>query len=229
MQLQIVIPARLNSTRIHKKMLQELNIEGVSYSLLEIKILQLLKYFDKNQIFLSYADPEFDFLVEKYSINSSIRSEKYSLKNYEDSVTTHEFMNEIVKDCNSEFIAWVPAVVPFHDGKIIFDAVEEFFKNILLQGYDSLVTVSELKHYFWFNDAPLNYYPDSRHVSSQLLTPVLKVTNGLYLSRLENIRKNGYFLGKNIYKYIVPPICSIDIDEEQDLELATALSHNIKL
>ena len=79
------------------------------------------------------------------------------------------------------------------------------------------MTVTKELGYYWFQSNPLNYFPDCRHVQSQQLDPLYKVTNGLYISSLDSMQYRGYVLGKNPYKFIVPWDAGIDIDTKEDL------------
>lgn len=229
MNLEIVIPIRLNSTRVHHKVEQTICVQGKDLTLVDIKIRQLLQFFSQDQIILSFSEDHFDKYIKQYGIRKSKREDMFSGSGYEDVVTTRKFMQHIVKDCTAEYIGWCTVVTPYHNGEVIKEAYDFYINQAIPSGYDSLVTISNIKHFFWYEDKPLNYYADERHVSSQDLNPLQKVTNGLYLNKLQNYRDLGYFLGKKIYPYAVDEINSIDIDTQRDLDMARALNNLIKI
>lgn len=229
MNLEIVIPIRLNSSRVYQKVEQTICVKGKELTLIDIKIRQLLRFFSKGQIILSYSEDHFDKYVKQYGIKKSKRDNTFSESGYEDVVTTRKFMQHIVKDCSAEYIGWCTVVTPFHNGEVIKEACDFYLKQAIPLGYDSLVTISNIKHFFWYEGKPLNYFADERHVSSQDVNPLQKVTNGLYLNKLKNYMDLGYFLGEKIYPYVVDEINSIDIDTQTDLDMARALNYLIEI
>jgi len=216
-QITAVIPVRLGSTRIKKKVLLPFRYKEKNVSLLELKILQLQEVIATKNIIVSCGESQLADIALSLGCEVSWRDEKFITSNY--TATTEETVREVIKDVKTRFTAWTTAVSPLHSGKI-FEECFRFFLEELPDCYDSLVTVCEQQHYFWYNNTPINYFPDQRHVQSQMLSPVKKVTNGLYLSSTELMNKVGYFLGPNPFLYSVPNQCGIDIDTEFDYQQA---------
>jgi CMP-N-acetylneuraminic acid synthetase len=84
-----------------------------------------------------------------------------------------------------------------------------------------------MKSYFWWKGRPLNYFADKRHVQSQLLDPLHRIANGLYLGKTKELRKAGYFLVEPIKIFEVNEIQAIDIDTVEDLYLAKIVAKSI--
>lgn len=212
-----VIPVRLGSTRIKDKVLLPFNYKGKKVTLLDLKILQLKESLNSENIIISCGEKKLSDIAESHNCQVSWRENKYIEPNYK--VSTEELIREAIKDVKTKYIAWSPVVSPLHSGEI-FNECFDFFLNTMESKYNSLVTVSDNYHYFWYGDKPVNYSPDKNHVQSQLLRPLKKVTNGLYLTSYENMYKAGYFLGDKPFLYSVPEQCSIDIDTYFDYRQA---------
>lgn len=212
-----VIPVRLGSTRIKHKVLLPFNYNGKTVSLLELKILQLKEVLNPENILVSCGESALAEIALAHNCKVSWRDEKFITSNYQTS--TEETIREVIKDVKTKHTAWATAVSPLHSGDI-FSKSFDFYLNKMPSKYDSLLTICEQYHYFWFKNNPVNYFPDNRHVQSQLLSPLKKVTNGLYLCPTLLMRKAGYFLGSNPYLFSVPDKCGIDIDTEFDYQQA---------
>lgn len=210
-----VTPVRLGSTRVKQKVLLPLRISGVEQSLLVHKLQNLKRIF--SNVIVSCGEEEIAEIAFKNGCTVSWRERRFIEPEYK--VTTRESITEVVKDVTTEFTAWCPVVVPYHSSETYLSSVRTF-ENLDANIYDSLATVHSRKSYTWYQQKPLNYFPDERHVQSQLLEPVTHITNGLYLTKTNTIRNRGYFLGSRVYLHEVSFQESIDIDTLDDYNLA---------
>ena len=93
----------------------------------------------------------------------------------------------------------------------------------LNKGYDSLVSVNLIKEYLWNDKGPLNYSASEKHVVSQNLPNIYRITNGLYMAPKEVMLQRKYFIGNKPQKYVVSKIAGIDIDYYEDYEISKSL------
>ncbi|MCV3430299.1 hypothetical protein L8W51_07900 [Campylobacter lari] len=215
--LAVVIPARMGSSRIKNKML--LKIDGVS--LLEWKIRQISDVISVDKIFVSTESDILKNIAKKCGVKIHHR-DFYLADGHK--ATFSEVITGIVKDLPCEHIAWITAVVPLmspSEYKYAFDAY--YNKCVYSSENDSLFSANLLKEYLWDSCAPINYNADKSHTISQNLPDLYKVTNGLYMRNKTAILHDGYFLGKNPYKFCVSKISGIDIDDYVDYEIAISL------
>lgn len=221
--IAVVIPVRMHSSRIEKKVMLQINDEkGKNYNLLEWKLSQLVKVLNSNQIFVSTESDIFKDVAKSYGCNFLHRNDHLTKKNY--TATTREQVEGVIKDINFKHIAWVTAVVPLMQPKEYKDSFVKYKENIANNTqFDSLVTVNLLKEYYWNDNGPINYEASENHPASQLLPNMYRVTNGLYMAPKSIMMKRGYFLGDNPYKQKVSKISGIDIDEYEDYEITRAL------
>ena len=217
--IAVVIPVRMHSSRIERKVMLSLkDEEGKEYNLLEWKLNQLIKVLSPSQIFISTESEIFKNIAISYGCNVLSRSEYLTKQNYV--ATTREQVEGVIKDVKFKHIAWITAVVPLMQPKEYLESFIQYKKNVESKSeYDSLVTVNLLKEYFWDDNGPINYEANENHPASQLLPNMYRVTNGLYMAPKSVMMNRGYFLGANPYKQIVSKISGIDIDEYEDYEM----------
>jgi len=100
------------------------------------------------------------------------------------------------------------------------DRVIREWKNS--EGYDSFFTVTETREYFWKDGAAFNFDPISLP-NSQNLEPLWMETHGLYGVTTESLVKYGKRVGKNPLLIPVSKIESLDIDDQDDLDIASSI------
>ena len=217
--ISVVIPARVESSRVNRKVFQKIKYFGQELPLIEIKVLELLKVFPRENIIISAGEEPLKKIALKYGVAYSVRGKEFYERGY--TTTTEESVREVLKDVRTPYVAWCPPVVPFHSSDVIKIALESFFQGGCV---GSLTTAVSMKSYFWWQGNALNYFADSRHVQSQLLEPLHRIANGLYVGKTEELRIAGYFLVEPIKLFEVNEIQALDIDTPEDLLLAQTLS-----
>ena len=211
-----VIPVRLGSSRIFEKVM--LNFPRSSkYNLIEHKVMQIRKNWPNAKIMLSCGEERLYQLADKLNIDISKRVGKH--KNGHE-VGTRESICEVIKDVSKKYVAWTTVVTPLHDHVVLCKAVQEFEKA-LGRGFDSLTTGVRVYEYLWQDNKPLNYFADERHPDSQYLPKLHRLSNGVYICSKAIMEERGYFLGSNPFILPIPKICSIDIDEIEDYNIAS--------
>ena len=94
--------------------------------------------------------------------------------------------------------------------------------------YDSAMTVARVKTFSWFNRQPLNYTPSMGIPRTQTLNPVVWETSGLYLFP-GCLLESGTRVGDRPYMKLVGHREAVDIDTEDDWELAEAYAIKIQM
>lgn len=204
-----VIPVRLGSSRIKHKVL--LPFPEEKNNLVRNKIKQLLKITSKDKILLSCGEQPLKDIAKEFDINISNRDGHF-IKDHD--AGTRESIEEVIKDVKSEYTAWVTVVTPLHDEIVIYKSLESYMPHI--EEYDSMTTTVRIFEYLWQDGKPLNYFADERHVDSQDLPNLQKISNGIYFAKTETMKETGYFLGHTPKIIEIPKICSIDIDNMED-------------
>jgi len=93
--------------------------------------------------------------------------------------------------------------------------------------FDSLFSVNKIQTRFYRADvSPVNHDPDNL-IRTQDLEPWFEENSCLFLFTEESFAKTNARIGKKPMMYLTPALESIDIDEPEDWELASALAERI--
>tara|TARA_Y100000816_G_scaffold269835_1_gene233093 strand:- start:1115 stop:1810 length:696 start_codon:yes stop_codon:yes gene_type:complete len=216
--IAVVIPVREGSSRIKSKVLLPFTKK---YNLTEWKIVQLKKFLDPQQIYVSTNSDKLKSIAKKYDVMIHDR-EDYFCDGHK--ATFSDVIFHIVKDVPFKHIAWITVVAPLMSPTDYQNAFKTYMKQIVeLKNNDSLVSVNLLKEYLWDKGGALNYEANKHHTVSQDLPNIYRVSNGLYLRDKNSILKDKYFLGESPFMFEVSKIAGIDIDVIEDYEIAREL------
>jgi CMP-N-acetylneuraminic acid synthetase len=213
-----VIPARLGSSRVKRKVLQDIS-PGVS--LLKNKIDQLAKVLPKRNIIVNTESREIAQHVEKEGVNIHFRDPFYADAH---KATWSELIVHVVTPIDAKHVAWAPCVCPFFDETEFMESFNNYEENVIHGKYDSLVSVTSLRSYIWSDTKALNYSPNKDCTMSQGLPAWYEVTNGNYMASKELMLSRAYVLGEKPFLDIRSQKCKIDIDTATDLSIARAFS-----
>jgi N-acylneuraminate cytidylyltransferase len=207
-----IIPVRKGSRRLKNKNILPFN----GSTLLENKINQLKCV---NKISSIVVSSDCDIMLG-IANNMGVKTHKRDII-YADEVSKPfgEVVSHICENVSGENIIWAPCVCPLVDSEIYLDAINTY-KNIILKGYDSLISVELFKHYLWDDEKPLNYQLGLGHILSQNLPLLYVVMNGIFIAPRLKMIEWKYFHGSTPFKYILDKRSSIDIDDVYDYECA---------
>ena len=213
-----VIPARLGSSRVDRKVLQEI-FPGVS--LLKNKIDQLSRVLPKKNIIVNTEAREIANHVEKEGVTVHFRDPYYADAH---KASWSELILHVVSPIEAKHIAWTPCVCPFLDEIELAESFDNYEEHVINGEYDSLVSVTNLRSYIWNDEKALNYSPNKDCTMSQGLPSWYEVTNGNYMAPKELMLNYAYVLGEKPFLDIRSQKCKIDIDTTTDLKLARAFN-----
>jgi len=216
--ISVIIPVREGSSRIREKIFLPFHER---LSLLEWKIEQVKKVQAANRIFVSSNSERVKQIAGAMGVEFMPRSEYLSTGHV---ASFSEVITGIVKDIPTTHFAWVTVVVPLMAPREYIAGFELYLEQVVQAGsHDSLVSVNLLKEYLWNDQGPINYQANRNHTISQELPNIYRVTNGLYMRNKADTLADGYFLGPNPCRHVVGKIAGIDIDEQEDFQMAVAL------
>ena len=212
-----IIPVKHESERVKNK-----NFKNFfnNYSLLEIKIKQLILSKAFNKIVISSNSPLAKKLAIRYKCNFVKRSSKFSnnITPWSDVITNVVKSSKLKKN---DVISWCHVTSPlFKDYK---KALKKFNKA-KKKGYDSLIAVNRFKG-FLLNEKlyPVNYNWGRWHDYSQNLPKYYNVNGALFINTVSNVLNLNYLIGKKPIHYECSDKVSIDIDNEIDFEIAKTI------
>ena len=212
-----IIPVRKGSRRLKGKN----TARFANSNLLQYKIEQLKEVEKITTILVSSDCDDMLRLAKESGAKIHKRTEEYCDEKTQPfgAVVAH-----ICENAPGEHIIWATCTSPLVEPKHYSEAIDVYVEK-LKEGYDSLMSVEEFKRYIWTEDSPLNYELGIKHVPSQELPPLYRVTDGILIAPRQKMIEWKYFHGVNPYKYVMDKRSSVDIDDIYDLECARAWLH----
>lgn len=209
-----IIPVRKGSRRLKNK-----NIAPFADStLLEYKIEQLKRVEAIDSIVVSSDCEEMLSLSSKLGVGIHKRAIEYC---DEKTKTFGEVVEHICSSVDGNNIIWATCTSPLVEPSHYNNAIS-IYEEALVNGYDSLMSVEEFRRYLWTKSGPLNYELGVKHVPSQELEPLYRVTDGILIAPRSKMVEWKYFHGVNPFMHIIDKRASIDIDDALDMECAKA-------
>ena len=220
--LAIVLPVRVNSSRIKEKAFQPFwKSDLISWKLNQLSQIDGIK---PEQIIVSTNSEQIKAQAEKKGFTIHHREDFFCEDHKASFSELVEYIATWVKK-NTEYkdIAWTYCVTPFMGPAEYKKSFERYYQNQKWTEYDSLATVNILKEFFWDHTWNAMYNANQNHPYSQDLHPLYRITNALYMAPVDLMIKKKYFLGDEVYLDDVSKIAGIDIDTPEDLQIARAL------
>jgi len=221
MKLSIVLPIRKGSQRVKNKNIRPFSKEGKS--LTELKITELLKIEKVDEIVITSNYEEAIAQVEAIAKDDSrVTIDKRPEHLCSSQTIVKELIEYMPTITNGEHILWLHVTSPFIKAEDYERAIEEYFEA-LENGYDSIMSVTEIRNFLWSDkskkiiNAPKG---DNVWIQTQELEPLYEINHAFYINSRENYLSMSDRIGKNPYLYVMKGSKVIDIDWEDDFELA---------
>lgn len=209
-----IIPIRKNSQRIKNK--NFINFYK-GKSLLEIKIEQLKKVKEIDQIVVSSDSSKAEKIAKKYKIFFHKR-EKYFASS---KCSGSDFFRNLALSIKGNYLMYCPCTSPIIKKK----TYKKFFKNFYLfrNKFDSLNTVSVLKTFMWKGKKSLNYDSFKAPNSQDLPDDFFELNFGINIISRKSMIKLKNIVGRKPKFMILSKLESTDIDEKIDFEIAQTI------
>lgn len=215
-----LLPMKANSERVKGKNFRPLAgkplFQWILDALLSDKnIDQVVINTDAKEILLSNGLVESDRVV--------IRERKPELCG--DLVSMNLIIEDDIANTNADTYLMTHTTNPLISGATISKALQVYSES--LGEYDSLFTVNKVQTRFYKEDmTPVNHNPDQL-IRTQDLEPWYEENSCLFIFSAESFAKTNARIGAKPMMYITPALESIDIDEPDDWEMASALAERI--
>ncbi len=167
-----------------------------------------------------------DILEEKGLVGSErvvIRDRKQDLCG--DEVSMNLVLEDDVRAIDADVYLMTHTTNPLLSSKTINNALKEFRENYESNEKDSLFTVNKVQTRFYRHDcSPVNHDPDNL-IPTQDLEPWYEENSNLYIFTRDSFLRTNARIGEKPLMFEVPKMESIDIDEQDDWDLAEALTN----
>ena len=212
-----VIVARGGSKRIPNKNI--LPINGVS--LLERKIDTLKQCPSISRVVVGSEDVTILELAKARGAEVVKRPDYYC---DEARASANDMIGNMCSLISADIVVWAHCTNPLVSVDTYESAVNAFFEAEQ-EGYDSLLSVYELKEHLWdSNFQVLNYNPYAeRHTLASELEPLYAQDGAIFIQRHKNMLKNSYFFGAKPKHFIMPVEEVFDINFPVEFKIAEIL------
>ena len=179
MIIKAFVPCRSGSQRVKNKNIRK--FYKYKFGLIELKIIQLLKVKEIDQITLSTDDKKIIKYLQKLNkkkIKIDIRPKKLASRK----TKTDDLIRYASKLFNkNDHILWTHVTSPFFDEKNYRDAIRKYNKNI--NKYDTLVGSNVIQDFIFNQNKPVNYnYKKTYWPNTQTLKKLYKINNTEFIT-----------------------------------------------
>ncbi|MBR2222102.1 MAG: acylneuraminate cytidylyltransferase family protein [Campylobacter sp.] len=220
MNINVFLPCRKGSQRVPNKNTKEFG--GAKYGLLEIKLNQLLKakYIDK--IFISSDDDIVLNFADKLK-NPKISIHQRDAYLASNQATADDLISHAYNLIQDDTILWTHVTSPFFDNTEYDKAILKY-QDCLKNGYDSLMSVTALKGFFWYENKPINYDRNTiKWPPTQDTMPLYEINSAVFIADSQIYKTKKDRIGQKPFLFETDKIKSIDIDWKEDFIMADIL------
>lgn len=217
-KVTFVIPVRGGSRRIPRKNM--LVIDGET--LIARKIRQCLPL---GTVVVGSDDDEMLLEAEKHGA-IAVRREKCN-EGYNSAQDMWKEFMELIEPLNPETVVWAHVTSPLTGTETYKKALEEY-RLALRDGYDSLISVAEVKEHFWCTDMRTPMYnvtwcKNVRHLCASELSPLYKQTGAIFIQPYKQAKQCPYFFGDRPKLFVTNDMESFDLNTPEDWVCLQAL------
>ena len=181
---------------------------------------KLLEIDQINKILINTDAPDLISIDKTFASNRvQIRPRKPSLCG--DTVSMNLVIEDDLLSEKADCYLMTHTTNPLLKVKTIEKAIELFKCKLIDRKADSLFTVNKIQSRFYDQHSkPVNHNPE-KLIPTQDLKPIYEENSNLYLFTKESFRKTHARIGKNPIMLETTKLESIDIDDEEDWNLAS--------
>jgi acylneuraminate cytidylyltransferase len=217
-KIAFFLPTRKGSERVKNKNTRPFaDIEG---GLVENKIKQLLSTKHIDEILFSSNDEICIAIAEKYTSDSRLRIIPRPNELCLSTTNLQDLICYVPTITNADHILWGHVTTPLVEAKVYDTAIEQYLSKII-KGYDSLVSVKELKNFLLNQEGKLvNNTTNIPWPRTQDLEPLYEINHAIFLAKRSVYTEQKNRIGQKTLLYIMDEIHSKDIDWEEDFKIA---------
>lgn len=220
-KIAFFLPTRKGSERVKNKNTRP--FAGIEGGLVENKIKQLLESKRIDEIIFSSNDELCVNIAEKYTYDKRLRIILRPNELCLSTTNLQDLICYVPTITDADHILWGHVTTPLVGAKE-YDTGIDLYLSRLYEGYDSLVGVTELKNFLLNKEGKLiNNTTDIPWPRTQDLEPLYEINHTMFLAKREVYTKQKNRLGKKVLLHVMNEIHSIDIDWEDDFDIAEIL------
>ena len=227
MSLAIFLPTRKGSVRVPQKNTRSFG--GLKGGLLELKLCQLIKVEEVDEILLSTNDE----LAQEIGIQFQNRCGKLkiiprpeNLSNSETDLT--DLIKYVPQITKAEHILWTHVTSPFCTEKEYAEMITEYFLK-KSKGHDSLAGVRKFLNFLWDPEKVdiINRKGNLKWPQTQDLKELYEINNSCFIAPRKSFIE-GNRLGNRPILFEMNKLSSLDVDDREDFKIAEAVYDKIR-
>ena len=220
MSMHVFLPCRKGSERIPNKNTKD--FAGVKGGLLKIKLDQLINVSAVESITVSSNDYMVLDFANKYN-DSRIRIDERPEHLGNSSTSTDDLIKYVPTIIPEGHVLWTHVTSPFLN-EIGYESIIKRYYQDLKNGYDSLMTVKELRGFIWNKDQPISYNRNiEKWPRTQTIESLYEVDSAVFVNSVDQYRAMSDRIGSKPSMYIQDVKSSIDIDWPEDFSYAESV------
>ena len=221
MKVTCFLPCRAGSERIINKNTR--SFAGIEGGLLKIKLEQLVSCSLIEKILLSTDDQKVIDISKQFGDKVIVDIRPPELASSD--AKTDDLIKYVGTVISDPHILWTHVTSPFTSDTLYSKAVEDYFRVISSNEYDSLLSVTLLRTHIWKREGvPVNYDRKiEKWPRSQYVEPLMEVNSAIFINSRSNYINLEDRIGMKPYFFEMDQIQSLDIDYEDDFLLAESI------
>jgi CMP-N-acetylneuraminic acid synthetase len=213
MKVVALIPVRSGSVRVKNKNLKPF----AGSNLLKLKIEQLLKIKNIDEIVINSNSDEMLEIAKEYPVTLVKREEKFA----SNEVSMSEVYKNMAENIKGDIIVYTNCTSPLIKAKTI-EKMIDLYKGMDKKEYDSINSCHDIKEFLWLHGKAINYDTENQP-RSQDLPRIVALNFAVSIISKEDMIRHKNLIGKKPFLYTIDEIESTDIDTPLDFEIAEYL------
>jgi CMP-N-acetylneuraminic acid synthetase len=215
------LPCRKGSERVPRKNIKSFSV--FEKGLIELKLKQLCNAQLIERVYLSTNDLEIIEYAEHLNedkVEIHCRCEELS----SNITSTDDLVQHAADLIPSGHILWSHVTSPFVTADIYDEIITAYF-NALADGFDSLMTTTEIHGFLWDENGPTNYdRTEEKWPRTQTLKAIHEVNSAAFIAPSSVYRNSQDRIGQRPFKYPLDKITGLDVDWPDDFTLAECIA-----
>lgn len=215
----LVIPVRVDFTAELDRHFSWLG----GQTLIERKFDQVAKISDYAKIYVATSNPIVCSQAEERGFHLINRPALVESAPPESGIGFHltQLVEHITQSVRENHIVWASVTNPFFSPDHYVESMRSY-ENAVSAGFDSLISVTEVKGYLRGDSGALNYEPGLGHAPLRMLDPLVFATTCVRVAAVDRMREWRYFHGPNPFEATFDRRTSLEVRDELDLLVARA-------
>jgi CMP-N-acetylneuraminic acid synthetase len=215
MKLAALVPMRHHSQRVPGKNYRALAGKPLFHHIIET----LIKVPEIDSIIIDTdSKPILDEVPRLFPSIKLIQRPSHLLA---DDVPMNDILLHDTSQVKADFYLQTHSTNPLLKAETISNSIKKFFDEY--PKYDSLFSVTRLQTRLYFQDGKAINHNPLELIQTQDLPPVYEENSCIYIFTRENLERKNHRIGDTPLMFEIPRLEAVDIDEEEDFQLADVL------